>query len=286
VPELRVATFNLLHGRSVHDGVAEPERLRAAAELLDADVVGLQEVDHAQPRSGEVRQTALVADALGAPQWRFVPSVHGTPGPTVDWTPASEDDGAALTGPAYGVGLVSRLPVRLWRVTRFPAARLRLPLLVPTEEGRPRLMRIPDEPRVAVAAVLEAPGGLLTVATAHLSFVPGVNVRQLRALVHWLADLPRPLLVVGDLNLPGSVPRRVTGWTPLAVAATYPSWRPRVQFDHVLAEGVPPDRVRGAHVLPLPVSDHCALAVDLDLDELLGPRGEADPGYPRRPGGA
>jgi endonuclease/exonuclease/phosphatase family metal-dependent hydrolase len=70
-----------------------------------------------------------------------------------------------------------------------------------------------------------------------------------------------PRLLVGDLNLPGSLPRRVSGWTQLARVPTYPSWKPRVQFDHVLADR--PTKVRDVRALQLPVSDHCALVVDL-----------------------
>ena len=99
--------------------------------------------------------------------------------------------------------------------------------------------------------------------TAHLSFVPGWNVRQLRAVVRWAAALPGPRLLVGDFNLPGAVPRLVSGWTQLARVPTYPSWKPRVQLDHVLADR--PTPVAAARALRLPVSDHCALVVDVDL---------------------
>ena len=63
---------------------------------IDADVIGLQEVDRFQPRSGGVDQTAVVADALGAEHWRFVPALHGTPGE--DWVLSDfvvASDGAA-----------------------------------------------------------------------------------------------------------------------------------------------------------------------------------------------
>jgi len=79
--------------------------------------------------------------------------------------------------------------------------------------------------------------------------------------------LPRPAILLGDFNLPGSLPRRLTGWSPLITAPTYPSFRPRVQFDHVLADGLDPLALRGAtgRALALPVSDHCAVVVDLPL---------------------
>jgi len=254
---VRLATFNLLSGRGVPDGAVRVEDLRAAARSLDADVVGLQEVDRNQDRSAGTDQTACVAEALGAGWSRFVPAVDGTPGAA--WTPSTSDDGVDVDGPSYGVALVSRLPVLSWRVRRFGPAPFGLPLLVPGSRG---LTTVPDEPRVALAAVVEGPAGPFTVVTAHLSFVPGWNVRQLRAISRWAASFPGPRLLVGDLNLPGSVPRRVSGWTQLARVPTYPSWKPRVQFDHVLADR--PTAVRDVRALQLPVSDHCALVVDLE----------------------
>lgn len=262
VGPVRVATFNLLHGRSIADGTVSESALCAAAAALDADIVGLQEVDRHQARSHVVDQTAVVAHALGAAHWRFVPAVHGTPGTGMPWTRSSDDDGATTTGPAYGVGLVSRLPVRSWHVRRFGPAPVGLPLMV---AGRRGLTTVPDEPRVGVVAVVDGPRGPLTVVTAHLSFVPGWNVAQLRALTRWAREFPTPRLMIGDLNLPGAVPGLATGWTQLARVATYPSWRPRVQFDHVLGDGIDEAAVRDVETMRLPVSDHRALVVDLDL---------------------
>jgi endonuclease/exonuclease/phosphatase family metal-dependent hydrolase len=262
VGPVRVATFNLLHGRSVADCTVSGAALREAATALDADITGLQEVDRHQGRSHAVDQTAVVAHALGATHWRFVPAVHGTPGSDAPWTASCDDDGVTTTGPAYGVGLVSRFPVRSWHVRRFGPAPLGLPLLV---AGRRGLTTVPDEPRVGVVAVVDSPIGPLTIVNAHLSFVPGWNVRQLRALTRWAREFPAPRLMIGDLNLPGAVPRLATRWAQLARVATYPSWRPRVQFDHVLGDGIDEAAVRGVTALRLPVSDHRALVVDLDV---------------------
>jgi endonuclease/exonuclease/phosphatase family metal-dependent hydrolase len=259
---VRIATFNLLHGQSLTDGTVDESALRKAAASIDADVIGLQEVDSAQPRSHLVDQTAVVADTLGAPHWRFVPALHGTPGTAAPWT-AALDGETGTGGPSYGVGLVSRLPVQSWHVRRFGPAPVGMPLMVPGSRG---LTHVHDEPRIAIAAVVNNPSGPLTVVTAHLSFVPGWNVAQLRALARWARGFPGPRLLIGDFNLPGALPRLTTRWAQLARAATYPSWRPRVQFDHVLADGINERAVRDFQVLRLGVSDHCALAVDLDLD--------------------
>jgi endonuclease/exonuclease/phosphatase family metal-dependent hydrolase len=262
---VRIATFNLLHGRSLADGSVDEFALRDAVAALDADVLGLQEVDRGQQRSHLVDQAAAVADALGAPHWRFVPALHGTPDTDGRWTPWRDGDpGDDLTNnaPTYGVGLVSRLPVQSWHVHRFRPAPIGMPLMVP---GRRGLTHVHDEPRVGVAAVLETPSGPLTVVTAHLSFMPGWNVAQLRTLARWARELPGPRLLIGDFNLPGVLPRLTTRWAQLARAATYPSWRPRVQFDHVLADGIDESAVREVQVMRLAVSDHCALAVDLEI---------------------
>jgi endonuclease/exonuclease/phosphatase family metal-dependent hydrolase len=260
--ELRIATFNLLHGRSLDHLHVEEAELRAAAAAIDADVVGLQEVDRLQDRSWSLDQTAAVADALGAAHWRFVPALHGTPGRSRTWTAAAQDDGALTHGPSYGVALVSRLPVLEWHVRRFGPAPVAMPLMVPGVKG---LTRIPDEQRVALAAVVDGPRGPMTVVTAHLSFVPGWNVAQLRVLSRWALALPAPRLLVGDFNLPGAVSRVTSGWVQLARVATYPSYRPRVQFDHVFAHGIAVSAVRDVQAMRLPVSDHCALRVDLAL---------------------
>lgn len=265
---MRVATFNLLHGRSLADGNVDESALRDAAATLDADVLGLQEVDRGQARSHLVDQTAAVADALGARHWHFVPALRGTPGPERGWTPSSDDDSDVANNdienrdPTYGVGLVSRMPVQSWHVRRFRPAPVGMPLMVPGSRG---LTHVHDEPRVGVAAVLDGPSGPLTVVTAHLSFMPGWNVAQLRTLARWARELPGPRLLIGDFNLPGALPRLTTRWAQLARAATYPSWRPRVQFDHVLADGIDESAVRDVQVLRLGVSDHCALSVDLDI---------------------
>lgn len=265
---MRLATFNLLHGRAVSDGLVDPGRLRASVEALDADVLGMQEVDRGQSRSGGLDLTQVAARAMGAADgdWRFEPALLGTPGGA--WRGVTDDDQqpsvdgagpAPADQPGYGIGLVSRLPVERWHVVRLGAAPVRSPVLMP---GTRRLLWLQDEPRVALAAVLRGPDGPFTVATTHLSFVPAWNVLQLRRLVRGLRGLPDPLVLLGDFNLPWRLPGMVTGWTPLARVATYPAPRPRVQFDHALGRG-PLPRVVATAARELPVSDHRALVVTL-----------------------
>jgi endonuclease/exonuclease/phosphatase family metal-dependent hydrolase len=257
---VRLATFNILHGRSLSDGTVHAGRVHEAVADLDADVLGLQEVDRGQPRSGLLDLTAIAADALGAPTHRFAAAVRGTPGET--WQPWR--DKTDNHHPLYGIALVSRYPVARWQITALPAAPIRSPVY--TGDGF-RLLK--DEPRVLLAAVLDTPHGPMTVATTHLSFVPGWNLRQLRAAVRALRTLPAPRVLLGDLNMPAGPARAATGWRPLAKAPTFPSPSPRAQLDHVLAD---PDgssalgRVVQVSTPHPAVSDHRPLIVQLDAD--------------------
>ncbi|MFE9422975.1 endonuclease/exonuclease/phosphatase family protein [Kitasatospora sp. NPDC006697] len=322
---LRIATFNLLHGRPLAaDGSPLPfpddagAPLQDAIAALDADVLALQEVDRYQQRSGLTDQTAMAAKAMGAADWRFAAALHGRPAPVAGWLrdPAlpgltvygPQDEGRSADRPSYGTALLTRLPVRHWRGRRFAPAPFGLPLRV---AGRRGLTPVPDEPRAALAAVLEGPGGPFTVVATHLSFVPGWNMAQLAGIRRWIADLPRPYLVLGDFNLVGPVPRtvlggatafdrtpasrhrlrelraarrsgaaplpprgrrrgrepgpRLRGWYDLARTPTYPSHRPAVQFDHVLAVGLPRTAVGTVAAPRVAVSDHRPLLVEVDL---------------------
>ena len=79
---MRVATFNILHGRNPADDVVDVATYAAAITALDADVLALQEVDRNQPRSHGADLTAVAAEAMGAVAHRFVAAMTGSPGAT------------------------------------------------------------------------------------------------------------------------------------------------------------------------------------------------------------
>jgi endonuclease/exonuclease/phosphatase family metal-dependent hydrolase len=200
----------------------------------------------------------LAADAMGcAPgNWHFAATLNGTPGD--HWTSAPPDEGGA----AYGVALLSRFPVRQWAQFPLSAAPMRAPIAAGAPDGRRRILLLQDEPRMALVAVINGPDGLFTAVCTHLSFVPGWNIRQLRQLTRHLRDFPRPLVLAGDLNVTGSLPALVTGWRPAMRVHTFPSAHPKLQLDHVLTDGF---TATGGHAIPLIISDHRALAVDLTV---------------------
>lgn len=264
---VRVATFNVMHGRSASDGRVDIARFPATIAAIDADVLALQEVDRAQPRSGGHDLTASAAAAMGG-EGRFAPALMGTPGGA--WRAATPGDASRRDEPAYGVALITRLPVRRWVSYRMPSLPLRAPIHEPGPGGGIRWMR--DEPRVLLAAVLDVPigdgsepGRPMTVAATHLSFVPGWNALQLRRVRRVLRRLPPPRLLLGDLNLPRWAARRLTAWRALAPAPTYPVHRPWVQLDHILGEGPGLPPVTATRTLAMPISDHRALVADLSV---------------------
>jgi endonuclease/exonuclease/phosphatase family metal-dependent hydrolase len=281
---VRIATFNVQHGLGP-DGRVDNHRLAEAVAALDADVVGLQEVDLRQARSGSADQARLCAEAMGAVDHRFRPALAGPfryPGVR---RRARRADGPDV--PGYGIALLSRYPVRNWRTVLLPPG-------TPWVWGRVQLGT--DEPRVALAAEIVAPSGPLTVVCTHLSVyqfptvswaggiarraagyrrgTPGERhaERQVDHLRRRLAELPRPLVLLGDFNLRGSVPADRTGWHPLATGDTFPRHDPRFQIDHILwdggADAGPPEAV--GRVVDTGVSDHRALLVDLSFTPRAG----------------
>lgn len=258
---MRVATFNILHGRSMHDGLVHVGRFADAIRALDADVLGLQEVDHYQPRSACADLTAIAAEAMGATDHRFVATLSGVPGGA--WTPATGAD--PLAEASYGIALLSRYPARSWRVIRLPRLPVRVPLVTPDRKA----IVVREEPRVAVAAVIDTPQGEITFVVTHLTFLPGWNTIQLRRIVQATRAASR-LVLMGDLNMGPGPAWRITGLTPLARAATFPVARPLRQLDHILARGDVGSAL-DAHAMMLPVSDHRALSVV--IEPVDGPAG-------------
>ncbi|MBD5784577.1 endonuclease/exonuclease/phosphatase family protein [Cellulosimicrobium terreum] len=264
---MRLGTFNTLHGADL-DGTVDLDRYARAVAALDVDILALQEVERDTPRSRGADLVTVAAHALDAGWWHFSPTVRGVPG---TYLQAGRPGRGARRWPAYpvhGVGLVSRFPVDRWLRLELPrmAWRSRVRRRAPGARfGRVLPWRVvPDEPRVALAALVRTPGGSLTVVTTHTTSRPEFTADQLRSLVAACDALPRPLVLMGDLNLRPPAPVEISGWTPLADARTHPAARPVRQIDHVLADpgpGVGLEPAGPATAVDTGLSDHRALVV-------------------------
>ena len=319
---IRLLSFNLQHGRpgdgarldpatapladsDIADAGAAREVLAALADQIrdiDPDVIALQEVDLGQRRSGRLDQTAVLADLLGWEDRRFAATYAG---PVVGLrrrprrsalTGRADDVLGPLrallgAGPAgFGNALLTRLPVRAWRVARLgrgPA------VLTRRGGGRaldPRSYALSTSTmRNMIAAQIDpvdgagGPGGL-AVASTHLATRTGTAAAQLAAAWAALAALPGPHVLAGDLNLHAELLAPLGIARGLGEGATYPSGAPARRIDHILtdpwptgADGLPVSaqeavgrtggtllRAVGSGARSLVVSDHAATWVDLE----------------------
>jgi endonuclease/exonuclease/phosphatase family metal-dependent hydrolase len=253
---MRLATWNLLHCLDVRTGRLDLGAVAADIAALEADVVAVQEVDRALPRSGGVDHVTELAERLGL-HGVFAPALLGDPSHT--WLPGP-GSGPDPGGPAYGVGLLSRTPLRDVR-------RMALPGGGAGERGPDDVGKVlpgwDREPRV----VLRARVGDLDVATTHLSFQTWRAVRQLRVATAFAAGVAgsRPAVLLGDLNLTLPLLRPAlfgSGWVATPTDPTYPSWRPRMQLDHVLRRGTTVAEVQVAQRGP---SDHLLVSAAVTI---------------------
>ncbi len=276
---MKIISWNILHGQpippantplSAEESHQILETVSSQLATIGVEVVGLQEVDAAQPRSCGVAQVAVIAQALGAEHWAYAPTIIGTPGE--EWRSLTHGDQAIRTTSdseeeaSYGIGLISKIPVRSWHRKELGRSRVGLPLAIPSESDSKRSIRfiyVRDEPRVALAAELE---NGFTVVVTHLSFVPFVNYFQLVRIRRWLKGIPGIALIIGDLNLGWGLPVRGTHWRSLLTSKSYPSWDPKIQFDYITSDirNFGERNIRPLEIPDLGISDHLPIGVDFD----------------------
>jgi endonuclease/exonuclease/phosphatase family metal-dependent hydrolase len=271
---MRITSWNILHGMAIPPSATPTSLAEAAAKIaeeLAPDLVGVQECDYSLERSGNAHQIAVIATSIGAPYFSFAPSVIGTPGEKWRKLQASDQriitnaDSATQYEGGYGIGIVSKVEVLQWHRLDLGNAPFGAPLLIAGDEsgpGKPRMLYIRDEPRLAIAATL-ANG--YTVISAHLSFVPGYNLRQLNKIKRWAQELEiatgTMAIITGDFNLPMNLPVVGSNWKSLASYSTYPSWGAKIQFDYILSKEALASK-------PLPtlmpgVSDHLPISAEI-----------------------
>jgi endonuclease/exonuclease/phosphatase family metal-dependent hydrolase len=232
--DLRVATFNIRHGADA-DGRVSLDELARACDALDADVLGLQEVDRGRRRSRMRDQSRVVARRSNATR------VYGR----------ARRRGAVG---AYGNALVARGSITDRSVLRLPRLGLR-------------------QPRVAILASVVVRGMTLSVAVTHLQHrparladAPDEAPEQLRAVLAALRARPGPHVFLGDCNLqPGRAEPilREAGFDVAETGPTFPADAPRIRLDYVAVDGL---RIEDARVASAAgVSDHRAVVVDLSL---------------------
>ncbi|MGW2035492.1 endonuclease/exonuclease/phosphatase family protein [Streptomyces sp. NPDC001811] len=242
---LRVATYNI-HAGAGEDGVFDLDRTAAAIRDLDADVIGLEEVDvHWGARSGFTDEARELAGRLGMRVF-FAPIYDLPPA-----TPGAQRR-------QYGVAVLSREPVRgAWNheITRLS-----------TQTPDPVPAPAPGFAEVTVGVR----GVLVHVYATHLDYRadPSVRRAQVDDMLGVLAADRGPKVLLGDFNAEPGAPELARLWGPLADAApgggkTYPAADPVRRIDVVT---VSPDvTVTGTHESGTTASDHRPVVADLLL---------------------
>jgi endonuclease/exonuclease/phosphatase family metal-dependent hydrolase len=238
---LTVGTFNIHHGVGSNRRL-DPGRTADAITAMDADVVGLQEVDrHWSERSALADQAQDLAYRL---------DMHMVFGASLER--AAEKPG----GPPrqYGVALLSRYPVADVRNTLLPCPR-------------------GGEQRTLLDARLDVGGAGVRFLTTHLQHRSRTEREaQAGAISAVLDDAGVPTVLLGDLNArpDSSEVEALTEHLADAWLAggegdgfTYRAARPVARIDYVLAS--PAIVVEHARVVDTRASDHLPVVVDLRL---------------------
>ncbi|MCC5785351.1 MAG: endonuclease/exonuclease/phosphatase family protein [Phycisphaerales bacterium] len=229
---LRIVSWNI-HACVGTDRRYDPQRVAEVLADIDADIIGLQEVDWRRDDFEGADQFFHIARAL---------DMMPIEGPTLH-----DHDGR------YGNGLLTRLPV-------LSASKLDL--------AHPR-----REPRGAIDAKLEKQGREIRAMVTHLGLASRERRRQIALIRDAVREKPEGQirLLMGDMNewLPRRTAARVL--TPDCFesefgARSFPSFFPLFSLDRIFADPAPSvaevraDRTAKARL----ASDHLPIVADLE----------------------
>ena len=233
VRRFTVASYNI-HQCLGTDGRRDPGRISRVILELDAQVIGLQEVNSKSGGGSEEAQMDYLAQATG---------LKAVLGPTMRRGDSH-----------YGNVLLSS----------YPIAEIRhLDLSVP---GR--------EPRGAIDARLDIQGQAVRVIVTHLGLTASERRHQVARLKHVLGEeREQPLILLGDTNewFPLSrairILQRCLGETP--AKPTFPAWFPLLALDRIWVR--PRGALEAVRVNKSPLartaSDHLPLKVTVALGQ-------------------
>jgi endonuclease/exonuclease/phosphatase family metal-dependent hydrolase len=242
--KIRLLSFNIQAGtstaryhhyvthswRQVLPHTQRVENLDAIAELVEPyDMVALQEVDSGSLRSGFINQSRYLANHAGMPFW------------------CHQSNRKVGTVAYAGNGFLSRFEPDAVEEHRLPGV-------------------IPGRGTLLVRYGQGFDG--LDIAVVHLALGRRARAQQLKFLSREL-DSSRHLVVIGDFNTQVDSPQVMEFREILALSAptrgmaTYPSWQPQRAIDHILVSRTLV--TRRAEVVDVTYSDHCPVALELEL---------------------
>ncbi len=238
---IRLMSLNIAHGRRLGPNqLLQPrrrlednlDRIGALIKREEPGVVALQEADGPSLWSGRFDHVAHLSASSGY-AWSFRGN-HAPPRSGLDY-------GTALLAPEPLENARSRPFHQNWR-----------------------------DAKGFVEATLQTEHGAVDIVSVHLDFLRHeIRRRQMLALYDRFENPRRPVVILGDFNcgwtsgIAELVERlKLKAWVPDAGEPTFPSRRPTVRIDWVLASR--PLRFTSYGVLDDKVSDHCGILAELD----------------------
>lgn len=198
--------------------------------LNDYDIVALQEADGGSLRSGNINQVQQLAQLGNFPYW---------------YQQRNRDLGRFAQ---HSNGLLSRLQPQ--RLEDHP---------LPGPAGRGAILAQigPDSDSIAVVSM-------------HLALGTRARQRQLDYIREIVSDY-RHIVLMGDMNTHAedlliNSPLKALNLRAAQTDATFPSWKPQHCLDHILISSEL--EIANMSVLPIPISDHLPVSMDIILPNL------------------
>jgi endonuclease/exonuclease/phosphatase family metal-dependent hydrolase len=270
---LTIANFNMHTGI---DGWGRPFDYLEACRSLEADILVLQEVWADAGGAAGGGQAGEIATELGyqvvaqplAEGYRIIPQADAT----ARWMPFNAfaernkslyfDSVRPIAATTLSMERLRTAERGIWSLAVL--VRNGLALEASRVLDLPTLRRDRTR-RAAIVVDLTVDGVALSVIGTHMAHLSKGSVAHFRQLRPLLATEARPTAVlVGDMNLWGPPVRYfLRGWRRAVRGATWPSWRPHSQIDHILVRG--DITAVSGQVLPDAGSDHRPVRAVLSL---------------------
>ncbi len=207
------------------------QNLHAISQLLKPyDLIALQEVDGGSLRSSYINQVEYLANHSNFPYW---------------YHQCNRNLGKIAQ---HSNGLLAKFPVN-------QIINHKLPGLIPG--------------RGAIEAILGDKREQLRVIVAHLSLSNRARRQQVEYLANKIRYYPY-VIIMGDLNCCSkdlleqfAENNVILKTSDRDETATFPSWQPTHQYDHILVS--PRINIQSEKVLPNPISDHLPVALEINL---------------------
>lgn len=207
------------------------QNLHAISQLIKRyDLIALQEVDGGSLRSSYINQVEYLANHSGFPYW---------------YHQCNRNLGKIAQ---HSNGLLAKFPVN-------QIINHKLPGLIPG--------------RGAIEARLGDGDDQLRVIVAHLSLSNRARKQQVKYLAEKIRGYPY-VVIMGDLNCSTDELLALFGQHKVQLKtaeqgenATFPSWQPTRQYDHILV--TPMINIISETVLSDPISDHLPVALEISL---------------------